>query len=78
MQEECTQRLQEYFNRRATDEMRREFDHLYEENEKKRRLSLQNLFESQLQTSVNETSEATEEEDKESHDINETKVQKFL
>ena len=77
IQNECIEKLQDFFNSRASESAKAEYQNECEvEETQKRRLSIQNLFESQLGISKNNSYER--EEDKEAHVMNSEDERKFL
>jgi len=80
VQDVCMEKLQKYFNKKANEEMKNEYNYLFKQKEKNMRITGQTFFESQLQTSMRNESneEILEEEDKEARDMDSIQDQKLL
>ncbi|CAI2364120.1 unnamed protein product [Moneuplotes crassus] len=75
IQNESMNKLQVYFNKKASDDMKNKFNYTYKQKEM--RMTGQSFFESQLQTSLHSNSKDVEE-DKEAEYMNSVHGQKLL
>lgn len=75
IQNECMTKLQGYFNKKASDDMKNEFNYIFKQKEM--RMTGQSFFESQLQTSMRSNSKEIEE-DKEAELIEDVQEKKLL